>query len=349
MRIIFQAIRQYVFMGLILLPIYQLPAESYSPVIAATAIEIEGISDSQTPPFNYLAPSVYPFIEFHGSISDIGVDYIADEDSRLAENEFVPNEETGGYYVRFISGANEGLTIPIKQNDDQGRFYFDINPADMADLGDRFVIEHHPSLIGAFGKDNLFSGLNSGDSFESSDAIMFLDNLGNLSTFYHFYFSESSSFWISDESLVSGTYQLEPGKGFVIRKRTSEKSVLYQLGLTRESAYYSGPSIHPGINLVGTGHIDRPLTLDQLGLIDTTSEGFKTGTSPANADSLTIPQNDGSLVSCFYLKTEQTEGWYTFDYQPVGELEIQPGQAFYINRLPGLASYLWEIPTTLDN
>lgn len=317
-----------------------LKAESYSPVFVASAVTLEGELDASKPAskFNYFSCPHQQLPHYQGIITSLDSTSITDSESILGDNVFDPAGRSNQLQLRLISGEGSGRAFKVTGNNADGTVMLAGNPESYAQPGNAFVIEPIDNINSLFGPSNRGSDFASGSSFNQADNLITVDPVGSLNQFYHFYQSSSFNFWLSEFSLDSGVFQIPANSGFIVRRNTRSSGHIYFTGVVPTSPRTK--ELVPGFNLIGTGAVSRALTLNELQL-----DGLQRGRNPAEADSITIPHPDGSLVTYFYLESGGRSGWYSQDYKPAGGVTIEPGRAFYVNRLTHLPAFTWNMPS----
>jgi len=311
-------------------------ASSASPIFAATALEISpNRGDAFAPAhYSYLASSLYPIPVYQGKVTSFDIKVIRDNQAEMDFGALLGDPELGQYHVRMTSGTSKGRCFLIEINNVEGTLYLSEDPSNWIEIGDSFVIERNPSLTAFFGKENSFSDLQSGKASDEADLVSIMGNLGKLTSFYHHRSGSIPQSWQNAQLGEAETTQIKPNQGLIIHRKSSSEGFIFTCGLVSDKA--KTYILNPGINLFGSGTLSESVSLDNLSLGHLTS-----GLNLFEADSITIPSNNGSQKTYFQLQLDSSSIWVTENYHVANSVLIQPGQAFYINRLLSKPPISW--------
>ncbi|MCD8534794.1 MAG: hypothetical protein LR011_08400 [Verrucomicrobia bacterium] len=319
-------------------------APSYSPTFVATATEIRpASSDGKLSAFTYLSFQQMPAEVCRGVITQLTAQSVQDTLCTLPAGKLNFNSKQGGYFLHILTGNAAGMRADITSNTGDGTIQIARDLSRIAKPGDQFAIRKHFTIASVFGKVNEKSALTAGQSIDGFDNLILVKNDGSTQRYFHVGTDPRFSLWMDQDFRESGGVHLDAFQGMIIRRTSPESTFVYNTGVVHDVPTLI--EIHPGFNLIGTGNSQTAITLDQLGLVSaSSSDGIASASNPAQADNIVIFDENGQGNTYFHLKYTNVTGWYSFDFKEAGQVEILPGQAFYINRLPSNGAFGWFPP-----
>ncbi len=318
--------------------------ETYTPVYVATATHVEphtspGTKASHT----HVALQQVPQAIYQGVITSFNGSVLTDAEARLSPGMLDASSAGASFYLEISDGSARGLRSDILFNSEGGSLHLSDDISGRVSKGDTFVIRPHFTVESLFGEFNEKSGLNSGRDINDADNLVFIDNLGNANRIFNLMINEVVSLWTNQQAQRTGSMPVDPFTGFIIRRLDSNPVTVYNTGEFRTIP--TRITVKPGLNFVGLGHSSRSITLDELGLYTGDPQtGIQSAVNPSEGDNIVLYSADGSSKTYFYLEYRNVKGWFRFDYTPAGDVSINPGQGFFISRLPGSSSFEWVPP-----
>jgi uncharacterized protein (TIGR02597 family) len=291
--------------------------------------------------YTFIGPAFYRPAVYQGSVSAISGDGLTISISTSALTAGSANQVTIGseqvpqYFVEVLDGTDIGAQIPVISNT-ANSITLNENASTFLGAGHKFrLIPYHTlsSLFPAGG------GLTGGISAASADEIFIYSPTGGAKSYFY---RTSSSQW-RQGTVDNNLRPILPNQGIYIQRKQSTAVPYTLIGNVKDGT--TALDIAVGYNLVPNPY-PVPVTLEASGLYTAdAATGLKSGLSAANADEITIYQNDGSSLTYFY---RNGTGWRNGSTN-VTNVPIPAGATVLINRKAGGVPFSWVLAQNWSN
>lgn len=319
-------------------------------------LTVAGGGSVTSPKLSLVSPTVTQPISWQGAIATVtgtgsgvgatttitvaGTPWTASQFNGAAGNFYVeivtvlPNTHTTGALAVISATTANSITVAGNLT----------SPNVFAQVADSIRIRKEMTFNDTLGATNA-AGLLSTDDPATADEVLVYDGAASVSYYYYIGDVSNPAGWYNSTSfLPAGNVVIGPHQGMVIKRKAAGA-----LSFTANGAVKTGNTLFPvvnGLNVLGTVSA-QGLTLAASGLYTgSATTGVKPSDDPATADELTI-YSGANQGNYYYYSGDVSNlaGWYgSVTFLPAGNVVLQPGAAFVLNRKGGPA-FNWSLPS----
>jgi len=301
----------------------------------ATVCGTSGIVDRET---TFLATPLVRREIWSGSFAELDGRRLRPAYPFAADEELQEGET---YYLEVTSGPREGYEMSVEAWTG-GTFLTYRDFSGVVEPGESFALRPYPTLQQVFGS-GADCRLHAGPDREKADHVLIPDpESGRMETYFPRVLDSGKVVWCgSDGLLVETSPVLAPGSGVIVRRVAEDDVRIVVSGdVTPHVAIIS---VEPGMNLIASGFpVDA--TLDSMFGPD--GGGLVAGSSPADADSVSVPRPYGGMRT-FFRKIAAAGGPGRFSPDAPGEqgdtVIAEPGEVVLVHRTQGPAFNLKQV------
>ena len=250
------------------------------------------------------------------------------------------NQEAGPMYVEFNSGWMADI-VSI----DFGANFIEVTGdlTSMISEGEVFRIRRHTTVDSLLSRTS-GAGFVAGFEENSADCLIFGSPQGGYDQSFLLQEENGShSVWEAGHDLP-----IYPEQGLILRRQGFGDLTLFEVGELRVRAPIV--PVNAGLNLLGTLQSTEPVRLQELGLFTgDPSTGLAAGPDASQADTLLVMDTAGQFREYFHSNFPDPEfqGWRSASYDSADQVEIHPGDAFYLKR-KFREGFDWVMPSSVS-
>ncbi|MFT5188513.1 MAG: hypothetical protein ACI957_001534 [Verrucomicrobiales bacterium] len=310
-----------------------------SETLGATIVTLAGHAGSGSEKLTFISLQLIRQGAAQGVLTSTGTMSLTDAAANGDWSNDQFNGANGSFFVEITSGAALGSMSDIADTADTGILTTSDDLSAQAappTVGDTYAVRPHVTFDALIPNGG---GLLKDPDVNVADNVLVVTSSGTVATFFH----NGTNWRQAGAGIAADDTTLMPEKGLILRRRQALAVDLTFFGIAKEGA--TVVPVEQGFNLLGALRAASAVALKDLGLYtgsDTT--GVVAGSNPTKSDNLLIIQPSGAVSRYFYFTGSQLlDGWYDPGYTAAGEVLIQPGTSFYIERKSG-GSFNWSIP-----
>ncbi len=293
-------------------------------------------NEMSSPAFNLIGLGLYNAVEFQNVISGINEISLNLEGETISVTQLTfPGEPfhnlqfDARYFLEIIDIAdqtslNPGVIVDIVEST-LNTIILVQDISSLIAIGDGVRIRKHHTIASVFGSKNE-AGLEEEDTLSIADKIILYNPVAQLSQIF---FYSSNTGWVDTEGIPSGDTILYPDQGIIVHRLNNTDLPVKLFGNVKTGS--TSIPFEAGRNLIANVY-PITYTLDDSGLFTgNENSGIKENGSLELADRIMILSRDGLLEGYHY--SELLGGWVDRDLNPSGQVVIEVGTAFILQRL----------------
>lgn len=300
-----------------------------------------------SPAFNLIGLGLYNAVEFQNVISGINETSLNLEGETISVTQLTfPGEPfhnlqfDARYFLEIIDAAdqmslNPGVIVDIVEST-LNTIILVQDISSLIAIGDGVRIRKHHTIASVFGSQNE-AGLEEEDTLSIADKIILYNPVAQSSQIF---FYSSNAGWVDTEGISSGETILYPDQGIIVHRLNNTDLLVKIFGNVRTGS--TSIPFEVGRNLIANVY-PITYTLDDSGLFTgDENSGIKENDSLELADRIMILSQDGLLEGYHY--SELLGGWVDRELNPSGQVVIEIGTAFILQRLGPPINWMQEQP-----